>query len=150
MASSHAGEGAIYSFRSCATTNFCIAGPNSVSAGGALSQAAGSTSITANDLLLSCAPIPNGQPGIFYYGQARVQLPFGNGYRCIGPGSHRLPVEIATGGVLNHALDNTQPPAATGQLTAGSTWLFQAWYRDPAAGGSGFNLSDGIALRFVP
>jgi hypothetical protein len=42
----------------------------------------------------------------------------------------------------------TLPPGAT--ITAGSTWNFQFWYRNPAAGGAGFNLSDGLSIRFCP
>ena len=37
-----------------------------------------------------------------------------------------------------------------GQISAGSTWNFQFWYRDPAGGGAGFNLSDGLQLTFCP
>ena len=39
--------------------------------------------------------------------------------------------------------------AAT-QITAGSTWNFSAWFRDPAAGGAFFNLSDGLEVTFGP
>jgi formylglycine-generating enzyme required for sulfatase activity len=35
-------------------------------------------------------------------------------------------------------------------IVNGSTWNFQAWYRDPAALGSGFNLSDGYEIAFAP
>jgi hypothetical protein len=38
----------------------------------------------------------------------------------------------------------------TGLVAPGSTWYFQAWFRDPAAGGAAFNLSDGLAVTFCP
>ena len=40
--------------------------------------------------------------------------------------------------------------AGGGQIQAGATWNFQAWYRDPAGGPSGFNLSDGLGITFCP
>jgi hypothetical protein len=46
-------------------------------------------------------------------------------------------------------LDLTAPPAdaGPGAITAGTSWSFQLWYRDPAGpGGSGFNLSDGLRV----
>ena len=35
-------------------------------------------------------------------------------------------------------------------LLPGTTWYFQAWYRDPAAGLPAFNLSDGLEVVFGP
>jgi hypothetical protein len=32
------------------------------------------------------------------------------------------------------------------QIQAGQTWYFQAWYRDPAAGGANFNASDALEV----
>ena len=37
----------------------------------------------------------------------------------------------------------------SGAITAGSTWNFQLWYRDPAAGGAGSNLSNGLQVVFA-
>lgn len=34
-------------------------------------------------------------------------------------------------------------------MTAGSTWYFQ-WFRDVAARGSNFNLSDGMRVSLCP
>ena len=46
-----------------------------------------------------------------------------------------------------------QHPQPTGFVSVmpGDTWHFQRWYRDPAGPcGSGFNLTNGLALTFVP
>jgi hypothetical protein len=51
---------------------------------------------------------------------------------------------------LTYELDNVVPPFANGQLAAGGQWNFQAWYRDVAAGGAGFNSSDAVGVTFVP
>ncbi|MFT5153419.1 MAG: hypothetical protein ACI841_003419 [Planctomycetota bacterium] len=128
-------------------TNYCISGANSAG-GPALISATGSGSIAANDLVLEAAPVPN-QPGIFYYGQDQGNLPFGNGTRCVVGSVHRLPVSIASGNSMSLAVDyNALPPA--GAIGAGSTWNFQAWFRDPAAGGAAYDLSDGLELSFTP
>ena len=46
----------------------------------------------------------------------------------------------------------TQPPlnAGAGQAAPLSRWYFQFWYRDPQAGGSFFNLSNGLEAVFCP
>jgi len=129
----------------CDTTLYCIAAPNSVGAGAAISVS-GSTSVSANDLALHAGPVP-AQPGIFFFGPNQIELPFGNGYRCVGGAVTRLPVVFTSGGSIDYAIDNTQFPAV-GVLVAGSTWNFQAWYRDPDGGGSNFNLSDAISVEF--
>jgi formylglycine-generating enzyme required for sulfatase activity len=98
--------------------------------------------------------MPAGQMGIFFYGPNQDMVPFGDGYRCVGPGSlglFRLYPPSSTGsGTMTYTADLTAPPQPTGLIVNGSTWNFQAWYRDPAALGSGFNLSDGYEIAFAP
>ena len=36
------------------------------------------------------------------------------------------------------------------QIDAGETWNFQFWYRDPSAGGAGFNFTDALSITFCP
>ena len=134
-------------------SNYCVSNVNSTG-GAALISADGSASIGANNLVLSAEPIPAGQNGIFFYGPDQIQLAFGNGSRCVGGGAvglARLAVSQASaGGVLTHALDYNSPPTLATQITAGSVWNFQAWFRDPLAGGAFFDLSDGIEISFLP
>jgi hypothetical protein len=136
-------------------TNFCSSSVNSTGME-ALISATGSTSIAANDLVLHAETLPSGEPGIFYYGRTEIQATFGDGFRCIGlttPGSivRLFPFAVADpGGHMSFAVDNTMPPSMLGQIDAGETWKFQAWFRDPGAMGSGFNLSDGLSLTFLP
>ena len=129
-------------------TNYCVSTLNSTGAG-AVIAATGTSSVAANDVVLAAEPVPD-QPGIFFYGPTQVQQPFGNGFRCVGGTVGRLAVELGVANRITHALDNTQPPNASTVIAAGSTWNFQAWYRDPAAGGASFNLSDGLELTFTP
>lgn len=131
-------------------TSYCTSTPNS-SGGAAVISASGSTSLAANDLALSAGPVPDGQFGIFYYGPNQTQVAFGNGFQCVaGPNLARLPVTVTAGGSLDTLMDNTMPPYPAVTILAGSTWNFQAYFRDPAAGGAMFNLSDALQLTFQP
>jgi len=135
-------------------TNYCQSTANSSGASGSIS-AGGSTSVFANDLLLSATGCALGTIGLFYYGGNQVELTFGDGFRCVGGGVFRLgpPVTADGSGAVQRPLDLTQPPAnsGTGEITPGSSWYFQYWFRDPMGpGGSGFNLTDGVCLDFVP
>jgi len=131
--------------------NYCTSAPNSTG-GAAMMSVSGSSSVSSNNLVLHSSNVAAGQPGIFYYGPDEISQPFGNGTRCVGSAQvYRLDVETASAmSELVHALDNTSPPTASGQITAGSTWKFQAWFRDPAAGGAFFDLSDAYSLTFTP
>ena len=106
----------------------------------------GSTSVSAGDLVLRADHLPPGTPGFFFHGAQAVQVPLGNGLRCVGGGLVRLPVVHAdAAGVA------AQPFAAQDHgLQAGATRHFQLYYRDPAAGGEYFNFSDGLRITFCP
>ncbi|MFT5153326.1 MAG: hypothetical protein ACI841_003326 [Planctomycetota bacterium] len=134
----------------CVGTNYCLTSPNSAGSG-AIMCSTGSSSVAANDLVLTCSGMPTGQFGIFFYGPNQIQAPFGNGFRCVGGATNRLPIlNAGTSGSISYALDNTSPPSASGQISAGQVWNFQCWYRDPVGGGSSFNLSDGHSIIFLP
>jgi hypothetical protein len=47
-------------------------------------------------------------------------------------------------------MPSPHPRPGRRQITAGSTWNFQFWFRDPVAGGASFNLSDGLGVTFCP
>lgn len=134
-------------------SSFCVGAPNSAGPGAAIS-ASGSASLAGNDTVLHVDGAIAGQFGLFFYGPNAIQVPFGNGFRCVGGGVFRLNPPLLPDGIgaASRALDLTAPAAASGpgQITAGSTWRFQFWYRDPAAGGAGFNLSDGLEATFGP
>ena len=50
-------------------------------------------------------------------------------------------------GDVDFAFNNTSVPLG-GEISAGQTWGFQYWYRDPDAGGANFNSSDGALVPF--
>lgn len=77
-------------------------------------------------------------------------MPLGNGARCVGgPVLTRLPVEVALGSVLTHALDLTSVSVA-GVVLPGTTWHFQAWFRDPLGPVAPVGLADASTVSFTP
>jgi hypothetical protein len=135
------------------TSTYCVAAPNSVGPGAHIGSS-GSTVIALNNLTLTCNGLPPGTNGLWFYGPNAAQVPFGNGFRCVTGTVFRLgpPQTSSAGGTVARALDLTVPPASSGPgaILAASTWRFQLWYRNPAAGGAGFNLSDGLEAVFCP
>jgi len=130
-----------------ASTNYCSSSPNSVGAGGHI-HATGSPSIAANDLGLWATGVPTGEFGMFFYGAGTDSTPYGNGWMCVGGPLFRFPpAAVGAWGVAGQPVDYATLPAA-GAITAGSTWRFQYHYRDPAGGGSQFNLTEGLEILF--
>jgi len=130
----------------CGGSNYCTISPNSVGGGSSITSN-NQTSIAANNFSLSCSGAIPGQFGIFYFGPNQVSTPFGHGVRCVGGTTRRLPVLQADFfGDAAYDLDFTSPPES--DITADSTWNFQFWHRDPAAGPPNFNLSDGLEVLF--
>ena len=136
-------------------TKYCSTSPNSVGTG-ALMSWTGAPNLAGDEFHLVMTGAPANQFMVFYYGAAQVSLPFGNGLRCVGAGgvgAFRFPVQqIDSNGSVDMLVDYKQPPAggnqeAPGAWQPGDTWYCQGWYRDPAAGGSGFNLSDGLGFQ---
>lgn len=133
----------------CGWSNYCLTSPNSVGSG-ALISASGSASVALNSLVLKASGCPLNKSCLFFYGpNATAGTPFQNGFLCVSGGFYRLPVtNTGPSGAPQTVLDITNPPAIGGQITAGSTWRFQLWYRDPIAPPAGVNLSDALAVTF--
>jgi hypothetical protein len=119
----------------------------------------GTSRVSFDDLVLVADGLPTGQFGIIYMGAGQLSATFGDGLRCVGGGGvglFRYPAQnsgaggtISRGPGLVAASCGSFPPS--GCITAGSTWNFQFWYRDPAGPcGQGFNLSNGLKVDFVP
>jgi hypothetical protein len=129
-----------------ARANYCVTAPNSASPTGAVMGAVGSNSITANNLRLYATGTATSTFGLFFYGDAAVQAPSGNGFVCVGGSVYRLPpVWTGGGGTPSWNLDVTTPPQPGGLITPGSTWHFQCWFRD---GAGAWNYSDGLRVTF--
>ena len=128
-------------------TNYCTSTVNSTG-DPAVITAYGSTSVSANNLILTAAEVPPAANAIFYYGPGQAQLPLGDGFICVGGNTFRLPVIGADGaGFLQFQPDLTDMPG--GSFVAGATWNFSAWYRDTGSVPP-FNLSDGVEITLTP
>jgi plastocyanin len=143
----------VFSSPTCDYAHYCTAAPNSAGPG-ALMDTNGETSVAENQFVLTAGPAPV-QPGLFFYSAGQTNggggIPFGNGFRCVGTPSDpifRLPViQADASGTFTFAVDFTSLPVG-GAIQGGTTWNFQCWFRDPAAGGAAFNLSDGLRVTF--
>lgn len=126
--------------------HYCVSAPNSVGAG-ALISLEGSLSVEVDNARLVATGLPADHFGLFYYGPDQLQVPFGDGFRCVGGQVVRLPIASSdASGRIESALDSASSPA----WVPGSRWNFQLWYRDPFAFQSGWNLSDAMALTVCP
>jgi len=135
-------------YRACVDpVNYCITSPNSMGSGAVMGWS-GTPSMASNDLTLRASGASTSQPGVFFFADGKPQIPFGDGFRCVGGFGQRLDfVSSDAAGDVSLAVDLTSGnlPLVIG---SGQTWNFQYWYRDPAFGGSGFNLSDGLEVTF--
>ena len=144
-----AGNFGVWHYRDCGVAAYCEGLPNSVGSG-AVIAGDGSTSIAANDFGLRATGCPSNKAGIFFYGSGQGNLPFGNGLRCVTGQPFRLPVlSTDSAGAAVQPIDYAYLPNE-GQISAGDTWNFQFWYRDPMGGGAAFNTSDALRAIFCP
>lgn len=143
-------NGTLVASYDCPTpVNFCTTSPNSAGTGATI-DGLGSTSITANDLMLRAVGCPANKPGLFFYGLNEANTPLGNGTLCLSGQVRRLGVNLSSAtGEYQAPFDHTTL-AASDVIEPGDTRRFQCWFRDPAGGGLGFNLSDGLSVTFCP
>ncbi|MCP3916441.1 MAG: S8 family serine peptidase [bacterium] len=128
--------------------NYCVGANNSTGAGGAVSWG-GSTSVANNDLVLQATQLPVGEFGLFIYGQNQTQTPLFDGFLCVATPFIRFPVQVSDNlGFLTQPVDITSPPQQSGQITVGSTWNFQCFYRDTNSTNTQGNLTDGLSVMF--
>jgi hypothetical protein len=135
-----------------APSNYCTANLNSTGLAAGMTWF-GSTRHAENTFGLSAYALPPSTFGMFFYSDTPAQIPFGNGWRCIGGALQRLAV-VPAGifGEATLALDLTSPQLAAGPgaIVVGRAARFQFWFRDVLGGGSLFNLTDGLAVTFCP
>jgi hypothetical protein len=136
-------------YRPClAPETYCSTSPNSVGSGASIGSS-GSVSVAADDLVLDVSGAPPAKSGLFFFGSAAAQVPFGDGTRCVATPLKRLPIlQTDANGDASYALDLANPALSSNVIEAGQTWRFQFWYRDPTFGSAGVNLSDALSVTF--
>lgn len=119
----------------------------------------GTHSVGADDLVLISDKCPTYQFGLYFMGGGGNLLLWGDGLRCaVGGGIGLFRYNVTNTGALGKAtlgpgiaaLSVTKFPSA-GWITAGSTWRFQFWHRDPSGPcGTGWNTTNGLRVDFGP
>ncbi|MBI5434076.1 MAG: hypothetical protein HZA52_14685 [Planctomycetes bacterium] len=124
---------------------------------GATLRGLGTTSVGADNFTLQTSHLPKNINGLAFMGGSAVNAaPFGDGLRCVGLPLYRFAVRNAgVGGTFSYGPGQADwvQTHLTGAawITAGSTWRFQTWYRDPSGPcGAGFNLSNALEIQFTP
>lgn len=127
---------------------------------GALLSGSGSTSAVLDDLVLTTTQLPQDAFAMTFMGPASDSLPFGNGRLCASAGGAKLfrflpALNSGPDGTIQLGpgiVDMSQVNAfAGGNITAGSTWYFQTYYRDLNANcDTNFNLSNAVRVDFLP
>lgn len=98
-------------------------------------------------VVLSAAPVPPGF-GVFRWGNDRARVPAGDGVLCVGGTTLDLAAGTSYAGTLKAIVHLPSSPLAS--LPPGTAWHVQAIFRDVAAGGAGFNLSDAVTVTVLP
>ena len=117
--------------------------------------ASGSVSVALDDLVLTASGLPHNQFGLIFMGSNQIDVPFGDGKRCVGGTTNRFGVQsTGAAGLLTIGpgiVATSQGFPLSTHIDPGETWNFQAWYRDPAGPCHlAHNLSDAISITFTP
>ncbi len=141
----------------CSNPDPCAGCMNSTLSGSLLSGF-GTPSVALDDLVLVASELPPAQFGLYIMSANQALAPFGSGLRCMSAPITRFLPPIPTDpcgstlgpGIVAHTLANF---ASTFHITAGSTWNFQHWYRDPSTPPPcvlEFNLTNAVKVTFTP
>jgi hypothetical protein len=128
-----------------APQTFCTTTPNSAGSGARIGST-GSASLAFNELVLTATNCPRNKSGVFFHGANQSMVPFANGLRCVSGGLVRTSV-IQTD---EHGFAHRPFDAIAAGMTVGQTRCFQFYFRDPAAGGTLADTSDGLSVTFCP
>jgi len=127
---------------------------------GALLSGSGSTSVAADDLVLTTTQLPINAFSMTFMGLQGNNVPFGNGRLCVAaPGSKLFRYKPAQNAGAGGTMQLGPGIAALsqvfqywgGNITPGSTWYFQTYFRDINPNcASNFNLSNAVRVDFLP
>ncbi len=136
---------------------FAPGGCQNSTGAGAILSASGTTSVTADNLLLTTTGMPINKVGMLLMSKTVAGgVPFRDGILCLRPQIFRWPAKNsgASGsftygpGLVGQSFGNFGP---NGWILSGSIWNFQSWYRDPFGPCvQGSNVSNAIQATFTP
>ncbi len=125
---------------------FCLSDPNIDFPSGARFGLIGTPSVSANNFRLYSQGTTRNSFAVAFYGSGQASVASGAGTLCVGGSLYRLGVApTGPNGTPSWLVDLTVPPDPGGQITSGSTWHFQSWFRD---GPGTWNFSDGMTVEF--
>jgi len=141
-------DGTVGPITTCTATTYCSALPNSAGSGAHIGWS-GSTSLALDNLTLTAEGCPPSVTALFFYGaSATAGTPFGSGLLCSAGSTYRLAaLQTSAAGQAAFKVDLLNPFNPAGLITPGSTWHFQLWYSDPAAGPT-VNTTDALKASF--
>jgi len=128
---------------------------NSINSNGAHVVATGSSSLSADALVLWGSGMPNSS-ALYFQGTFQVSggagAVFGDGLRCAGGSLVRLGTKLNVGGASSYPGGGDAAISVRGLVTVPGTRTYQTWYRNAAAfcTTSTFNLSNGISVSWAP
>ena len=137
----------------CPCTNNSIAGATqgckNTRGLGAMLRPSGSTDLGADDFELYATNVPTGNACVLFGGMSsNAGVPFFAGLKCVPPPTVRMGIKVASS--TGHVAYG--PGLNNGLWSAGQTWYFQLWYRDPTFTGCApaktTNLSSGVQVTF--
>ena len=130
---------------------------NSTGLGAIIGRTAGGVSVLNDDLEITVIQAPLNVSGImFMTPTSKPPGTFYDGLKCTNAPAYRYALQNsgATGTFVQGpgiVADSIIRFPAAGEITAGSTWYFQCWYRDGAGPcGTGSNLSNVVRIEFEP
>lgn len=145
----NAGRAFVYDGACFDVRSFCESLPNS-SGNAARIFVDGLTSIFDDQFALEAESGPPGKAAIVFFGDQSTQVPFGDGFRCVGGSVTAQRGQVSTFGALGRLRREVSlSTGPLGTVSPGDTLMFQFWFRDPTGpGGNGFNLTNGVSVTF--
>jgi hypothetical protein len=130
---------------------------NNFNALGGRLVAEGTSSVSADGLVLRTSRVGSFAPVLYFQGTTVVAggagTVFGDGLRCAGGAVWRLGVRISNAGLSSFPPTGGSVSASGLVPATGGMRTYQAWYRDQTPGfctPSTFNLTNGVSVRWTP
>jgi hypothetical protein len=139
----------------CSNSGGACGGCANSSGTGATLSVAGTSSLTADSIVLTAEGLLANQPCLFFSGTNQINsgngISFGDGLRCTGNAAVRIEIGTAdSNGSCSSSVEvSTNGQAYGNTLSAGEVVNYQCWYRDnTGVCGNSHNLTNGLTLTW--